>query len=57
VLEVTIIKKARSVKEASGILYNCTTAKKNSLLKAINDRLHSETSAILKSNRKDLKNA
>ena len=56
-LEATIIRKARSVKEASGVLYNCTTAKKNSLLKAINDRLHSETSAILKSNRKDLKTA
>ncbi len=56
-LEVNIIKKARSVKEASGILYNCTTGKKNALLKAINDRLRSETSAILKANRKDLMNA
>jgi len=57
VLEADIIKKAQSAKEASGILYNCTTAKKNSLLKAVNARLRSETSAILKANRKDLKNA
>jgi glutamate-5-semialdehyde dehydrogenase len=57
VLEVNIIKKARSVKEASGILYTCTTAKKNSLLKAINDHLRSETSGILSANEKDLRNA
>ena len=56
-LEADIIKKAQSAKEASGILYNCTTAEKNSLLKAVNARLRSETSAILKANRKDLKNA
>ncbi|MCX6121069.1 MAG: glutamate-5-semialdehyde dehydrogenase [Ignavibacteriales bacterium] len=56
-LEVNIIKKARSVKEASGILYNCTTAKKNSLLNAINHRLLSEASVILNANKKDLKNA
>jgi glutamate-5-semialdehyde dehydrogenase len=57
VLEIDIIRKARSVKEASGILYNCMTAKKNSLLKAINIHLRSETSAILKANKKDLQNA
>jgi glutamate-5-semialdehyde dehydrogenase len=57
VLEVNIIKKAQSVKEASGILYNCTTAKKNSLLKVINNRIRNETSAILKANKKDLQNA
>ena len=56
-LDADIIKKAQSAKEASGILYNCTTAKKNSLLKAVNARLRSETSAILKANKKDLKNA
>ncbi len=56
-LEVNIIKKAQSVKEASGILYNCTTAKKNSLLKVINNRIRNETSAILKANKKDLQNA
>jgi glutamate-5-semialdehyde dehydrogenase len=57
VLEVNIIKKARSVKEASGILYNCTTAQKNTLLKAINKRLLSETPAILAANKIDLENA
>ncbi len=56
-LEINIIKKARSVKEASGILYNCTTAKKNSLLRAINKHLCNETSAILEANKKDLRNA
>ena len=56
-LEVNIIKKAQSVKEASGILYNCTTAKKNTLLKVINNRIRNETSAILKANKKDLQNA
>jgi glutamate-5-semialdehyde dehydrogenase len=57
VREINIIKKARSVKEASGILYNCTTAKKNSLLQAIIGRIRSGTSAILDANKKDLKNA
>ena len=56
-IEVDIIRKAQSVKEASGILYNCTTAKKNSLLKAINNRLRSETSAIISANKIDLDNA
>ena len=56
-LEANIIKKARSVKEASGILYTSTTVKKNSLLKAIIGRLRSETSAILNANKIDLKNA
>ena len=52
-----ILHKARSVKEASRVLYTCTTAKKNSLLEAINDRLHDEISNILHANKKDLKNA
>jgi glutamate-5-semialdehyde dehydrogenase len=52
-----ILHKARSVKEASRVLYTCTTAKKNSLLEAINDRLHDEISNILRANKKDLKNA
>ena len=56
-LEANIIKKAQSVKEASGILYTSTTTKKNSLLKAIISRLRSETSAILNANKIDLKNA
>jgi len=57
VIEAMILHKARSVKEASRVLYTCTTAKKNSLLEAINDRLHDEISNILHANKKDLKNA
>jgi glutamate-5-semialdehyde dehydrogenase len=56
-LEVNIQKKARSAKQASKVLYNCSTKEKNTLLKAINARLHSETPAILTANKKDLKNA
>ncbi len=56
-LEVNIQKKARSAKHASKVLYNCSTKEKNTLLKAINARLQSETSAILAANKKDLKNA
>jgi glutamate-5-semialdehyde dehydrogenase len=54
VLENAIIKKAKSVKDASGIFYTCTSAKKNALLRAINKRLRSQTSAILQANKKDL---
>jgi glutamate-5-semialdehyde dehydrogenase len=56
-LQEDVLIKARSIKEASGVLYNCTTAKKNSLLKAINLRLRSETPAILVANKEDLKRA
>jgi glutamate-5-semialdehyde dehydrogenase len=56
-LEVNVQKKARSAKQASKVLYNCSTKEKNTLLKAINARLHSETPAILAANKKDLKNA
>ena len=56
-IEVMIFNKARSVKEASKVLYTCSTAKKNSLLKAINDRLSSEIPAILRANKKDLNKA
>ncbi len=56
-LEDSILEKARSVKLASGTLYNCTTAKKNALLKAINTRLRSETPSILVANNQDLANA
>ena len=52
-----IMNKARSVKEASRVLYTCTTAKKNSLLEAIIDRLDDEIPNILRSNKKDIKNA
>jgi glutamate-5-semialdehyde dehydrogenase len=57
VREASIVKKARSVKEASGILSQCTTAKKNALLKTINKHLRRETAAILKANKKDLHHA
>ena len=56
-LEDSILDKARSVKAASCTLYNCTTAKKNALLKAINTRLRSETPSILVANNQDLANA
>jgi glutamate-5-semialdehyde dehydrogenase len=49
-----VIKKAKSVKEASKVLYTCTTKKKNDLLNAINKRLLSETKKILYANTKDL---
>lgn len=53
----TVETKAQSVKRASGILYNTTTAKKNALLKAIALRLERETGAICRINRKDLATA
>jgi glutamate-5-semialdehyde dehydrogenase len=56
-LEMNVIKKVQSVKEASGMLYNCTTTKKNALLKAINVCLRNETPAILAVNKEDLENA
>ena len=56
-IEAMILNKARSVKEASRVLYTCTTAKKNSLLEAINDRLYDEIPNILRANKKDIKNA
>lgn len=55
--EGNIPEKARSVKEASGVLYNCSTAKKNALLRAIIARLRSETGGILLANNQDLKYA
>ncbi|RPI06163.1 MAG: glutamate-5-semialdehyde dehydrogenase [Ignavibacteriae bacterium] len=56
-LEANVIRKARSVKEASGIIGNCSSAKKNALLKAIGGRLRSEASSILDANRRDVKKA
>jgi glutamate-5-semialdehyde dehydrogenase len=50
----TVEAKARSVKEASGILCNATAAKKNTLLKAIASQLKRETDKICGANRKDL---
>jgi glutamate-5-semialdehyde dehydrogenase len=48
---------ARAVKAASRILYNCPTAKKNRLLRAIISRLRTGTSAILAANKEDLEDA
>jgi glutamate-5-semialdehyde dehydrogenase len=48
---------ARSVKAASWILYDCPTAKKNKLLRAIISRLREGTSAVLAANREDVGNA
>ncbi len=50
----TVESKAQSVKKASGVLYNATTAKKNALLKAIAAQLQKETESIGKTNQKDL---
>ena len=47
-------KKAKSVKEASGVLYNCSSKKKNALLNAITSHLRIQTPSILNANRKDL---
>ena len=56
-LEETILKKVQSVKEASSVLYNCTTKEKNTLLRVINTRLRSEIPSILNANKNDLENA
>jgi glutamate-5-semialdehyde dehydrogenase len=56
-LEETILKKMQSVKEASRVLYNCTTKEKNTLLRVINARLLSEIPSILNANKNDLENA
>ncbi len=46
--------KAQSVKKASAVLCNASTAKKNSLLEAIASELEHEAAAICKTNRRDL---
>jgi glutamate-5-semialdehyde dehydrogenase len=55
--EESVIQKAISVKASSSVLYNCTTARKNALLRALNKRLISEMPAIIAANKKDLENA
>ncbi len=52
-----VIRKARSVKEASRVLYTLSTQNKNELLGKIIMSLQRETPAILKANTKDLNNA
>ncbi|HEX7574571.1 MAG TPA: glutamate-5-semialdehyde dehydrogenase, partial [Bacteroidota bacterium] len=56
-MEERIESQARSVKAASRILYDCPTAKKNRLLRAIISRLRTGTSAILAANGEDLESA
>jgi glutamate-5-semialdehyde dehydrogenase len=53
----SVIKKAKSVKASSNVLYNCTTSQKNALLKALNKRLLGEIPAIMAANKKDIENA
>ena len=50
-------RKAMSVKEASGALYNCSSKKKNALLKAIASQIRNQIPPILKANKRDLTNA
>jgi glutamate-5-semialdehyde dehydrogenase len=47
-------KKSESVKRASAVLYNASTAKKNALLKAIASELQNEVRVIVRTNQKDL---
>lgn len=56
-MHVSIQEKARAVKEASRVLAACTSARKNSLLRAINARLRGSTADILASNAEDLARA
>jgi glutamate-5-semialdehyde dehydrogenase len=56
-LEDDNLKKAQSVRQASGTLYNSSTAKKNLLLKALIKRLRSETHSIIEANKLDLGSA
>ncbi len=56
-MHLSIQEKARAVKEASRVLYTCTSAKKNSLLRAISARIRSSTTDILASNADDLARA
>jgi glutamate-5-semialdehyde dehydrogenase len=56
-MPVSIQEKARAVREASRVLYTCTSARKNNLLRAINARIRSNTPDILASNADDLARA
>jgi len=48
---------ARGVREASGVLYDSSTAAKNRLLRAIMARLRSKTAEVLAANREDVEGA
>ena len=56
-MEHRIEAQARSVKAASSILYDCPTAKKNRLLRAVITRLRGGVPALLEANRQDLEDA
>jgi glutamate-5-semialdehyde dehydrogenase len=56
-MHVSIQEKAVAVKEASSVLYTCSTARKNSLLRAVNARIQSNMPDILSSNAEDLTRA
>ncbi|MGA9118322.1 MAG: glutamate-5-semialdehyde dehydrogenase [Bacteroidota bacterium] len=56
-MEQKIVAQARGVKEASRTLATCSTAKRNSVLKAVAARLQSDMPAILEANREDLERA
>ena len=56
-IEERVESQARSVKAASRILYDCPTARKNRLLRAIISRLRAGTPAIIAANREDLESA
>ena len=56
-IEERVESQARSVKAASRILYDCPTAKKNRLLRAVISRLRGGASAVLAANREDVENA
>jgi len=56
-IENDVRKKARFAKEASAVLYNCPSKKKNALLHAVIRRLRSTLPALLASNKKDLAKA
>jgi glutamate-5-semialdehyde dehydrogenase len=55
--ESPVESKARAVREASGVLYDSSTAAKNRLLRAIMSRLRSRTPAVLAANRDDVEHA
>jgi len=56
-MHVSIQEKARAAKEASRVLYTCTSARKNRLLRAIIARIRSSTADILAANADDLARA
>lgn len=56
-LEDIVIRKAKLVREASRVLYDCPTARKNKLLDGLCRILEQETAALIRENKRDLRNA